>query len=145
MDSRKIKKHQVYMSMAHDIAELATCDRKHVGAVILKDDRLVSGGYNGSISGTPHCDEEGHLMHDDHCKRTIHAEQNAVLHADREELKGATMYVTCRPCIDCFVIIGNSGIDKVNFDEDYEHATDPQVRELADQAEIDLNQIDDLI
>jgi deoxycytidylate deaminase len=53
--------------------------------------------------------------------------------------------VTCRPCIDCFVIIGNSGIDEVIFDEDYDHATDPQVRELADQAEIDLNQIDDLI
>ena len=65
---------EYFMRIAEEVASRATCDRKHVGAVIVRDKSILATGYNGSIRGLPHCDEEGHLMEDGHCVRTIHAE-----------------------------------------------------------------------
>lgn len=145
MGDRKRKKHRVYMNIAHEISTLSTCDRKHVGAVVVKDDRIVSMGYNGAPSGASHCDEKGHLMMEGHCKRTSHAESNAIVYADRWDLKGGLMYVTCKPCIDCFTMIANSGISKVVFEEDYEHELNDEVRKMADEVDLGIVQIDSLI
>ncbi|MCI2033780.1 MAG: deaminase, partial [Lactobacillus sp.] len=68
-----------FMKLATNVAERSTCERATVGAVLVKEHRIIATGYNGSISGDPHCDEAGHLMRDGHCIRTLHAEMNAIL------------------------------------------------------------------
>ena len=69
------------MDIARQVATRATCDRKHVGAVLVRDRTILSTGYNGSIRGMPHCDEVGHMMENGHCVATVHAEANAILQA----------------------------------------------------------------
>src|SRR3989338_7278239 len=70
-----------FMSLARIIASRGTCNRLYTGAVLVKDKRIISTGYNGSPPGLPHCDEVGHLLEDGHCVRTIHGEHNAILQA----------------------------------------------------------------
>ena len=65
-----------FMNIAREVSTRSTCDRKFVGAVIVRDKSILATGYNGSIRGLPHCDEVGHLMEDGHCVRTAHAEAN---------------------------------------------------------------------
>lgn len=110
-----------FMSVAIKIAEMATCDRKHVGAIIVKDKRILSTGYNGSIIGAEHCDDVGHDMEDGHCIRTVHAEANAILQAAKYGIPivGADIYVTASPCWDCFKLIANVGIKKIYYGEFY--------------------------
>ena len=110
-----------FMNIAREVASRATCDRKHVGAVIVRDKTILSTGYNGSIRGLPHCDEDGHMMEDGHCVRTIHAEANAVIQAAKNgtRIDGAGIYVTASPCWQCFKMIGNAGIGRIVFGEFY--------------------------
>ena len=70
-----------FMNIGQEVASRSTCPRKHVGAVVVRDKRLLSTGYNGSLRGLPHCDEVGCLMEDGHCIATVHAEANAILQA----------------------------------------------------------------
>lgn len=110
---------EYFMRAAYLIAQRATCDRKHVGAVIVSpDNRIVSSGYNGAPSGMPSCDDAGHELSDGHCIRTLHAEDNAIAFAGRSAM-GCTLYVTVIPCYDCAKRIVNVGIDKVVYDEFY--------------------------
>lgn len=110
-----------FMKIALVVAERATCDRKHVGAVIVKNNRLLASGYNGSISGRPHCDDVGHEMQDGHCVRTVHAEANAIAQAAKFgiSIDGADIYVTSSPCWNCFKLIANSGIKRIFYHEFY--------------------------
>ncbi|WP_438017318.1 dCMP deaminase family protein [Sorangium sp. So ce315] len=112
---------EYFMRIAEVVASRATCDRKHVGAVIVRDKSILATGYNGSIRGLPHCDEEGHLIEDGHCVRTIHAEANAIIQAARNGVRidGATVYVTASPCWGCFKMIANAGLSRVVFGEFY--------------------------
>ncbi|WP_437278714.1 dCMP deaminase family protein [Sorangium sp. So ce375] len=112
---------EYFMRIAEVVASRATCDRKHVGAVIVREKSILATGYNGSIRGLPHCDEEGHLIEDGHCVRTIHAEANAIIQAARNGVRidGATVYVTASPCWGCFKMIANAGISRVVFGEFY--------------------------
>lgn len=113
---------EYFMSIVKEAAKRSTCDRKNVGAVIVKDNRIIATGYNGSPRGAPHCDEAGHLLKSidgrDSCVRTIHAEVNAITHA-REDLNGATLFVTAFPCFECSKLIINAGIVKIYYDEYY--------------------------
>jgi dCMP deaminase len=128
---------EYFMNIAKVIATRATCDRKHVGAVIVRDRTILSTGYNGSIRGTPHCDEIGHMMEDGHCVRTIHAEINAVIQAAKNgtAIEGATIYVSASPCWNCFKAIGNAGIRRVVFGEFYR---DNRIFEVAKTLDIEL-------
>ena len=72
---------QYFMGIAHQAATRATCPRKHVGAVIVRDRTVLSTGYNGSVRGLPHCEDVGCVMEDGHCVTTVHAEANAILQA----------------------------------------------------------------
>ena len=87
---------------------------------------ILATGYNGSIRGLPHCDEEGHLMEDGHCVRTVHAEANAIVQAARNgsRIEGAAIYVTASPCWGCFRLIANAGLVRIHFGEFYREATD---------------------
>lgn len=112
---------EYFMAIAVQVATRATCDRKHVGAVLARDRSILATGYNGSIRGLPHCDEVGHMMEDGHCTRTIHAEANAIVQAARNGVRidGAAIYVTASPCWGCFKMIANSGVMRVAYGEFY--------------------------
>ena len=75
---------QYFMNIAQVVATRSTCPRKFVGAVIVRDRTILSTGYNGSIRGMPHCTDVGHMMENDHCVATIHAEANAIIQAAQE-------------------------------------------------------------
>lgn len=105
------------MRIARDVATRATCPRRHVGAVVVRDKRILSTGYNGSPPGQKHCDEVGCLMEDGRCIRTLHAEQNAIIQAALHGVstEGATLYSTCRPCHVCARMVVGAGINRVVF------------------------------
>lgn len=96
-----------------------TCDRLRTACVIVKNNRLVGAGYNGSPRGTRHCDDIGHLMIENHCERTLHGEENAVINTQRPDLEGATAYIIATPCIRCAKLLVNSGIKEVYYLGEY--------------------------
>lgn len=112
---------EYFMNIAKEVATRSTCDRKFVGSVIVRDRSILATGYNGSIRGLGHCDDEGHLMEDGHCVRTVHAEANAIVQAARNGVRidGADIYVTASPCWGCFRLIANAGIVRIVFGEFY--------------------------
>ena len=130
---------EYFMNIAREVATRATCNRKHVGAVIVRDRSILATGYNGSIGGLPHCDEEGHLMEDGHCIRTIHAEANAVIQAARNGVRidGGMIYVTASPCFGCFKMIANAGIRRIVYGEFYR---DQKIFDFAQRLGIELVQ-----
>ncbi len=131
-----------FMGIALEVTTRATCDRKHVGAVIVRDKCILATGYNGSIRGQPHCDDDGHLMEDGHCCRTVHAEANAIIQAARNGVRidKATIYTTASPCWPCFMLIANAGIVRIVFGEAYraEDSGPKRVIQVAKSAGIEL-------
>ncbi|MCZ6600405.1 MAG: cytidine/deoxycytidylate deaminase family protein [Acidobacteria bacterium] len=121
MTSRRIGWHDYFMNIARQAATRSTCDRKNVGAVIVRDRTILSTGYNGSIRGMPHCDEVGHLMEGGHCIATIHAETNAILQAAKNgvNINQAEIYTTASPCWNCFKMVVNAGIRRIYYGEFY--------------------------
>ena len=128
---------QYFMNIAKEAATRSTCDRKHVGAVIVRDKTILSTGYNGSVRGMPHCDEVGHLMEEGHCVATIHAEANAVLQAAKNgvRIEGAEVYITASPCWNCFKMLANTGIKKIYYGEFYR---DERIFDVAKRLGIEL-------
>jgi dCMP deaminase len=128
---------EYFMEIAKVVSTRATCDRKHVGAVLVRDRAILSCGYNGSISGMPHCDEVGHMMENGHCIATIHAEANAIMQAAKNgtSTDKATMYVTASPCWSCFKLAANAGIVRIVFGEFYH---DERIFDAAKQIGIEL-------
>ncbi|MEW6638380.1 MAG: cytidine/deoxycytidylate deaminase family protein [Actinomycetota bacterium] len=125
---------EYFMSIAHEVATRSTCPRLAVGAVIVRDRRILTTGYNGSPSGMPHCDEVGCLIRvvdgRESCQRTLHAEQNAIIQAAYHgvSVDGATIYSTHQPCLMCVKMIMNAGIEEVRYAGGY---PDPLAMELA--------------
>ena len=132
---------EYFSQIAQLIAARATCSRKHVGAVIVRDKEILATGYNGSMAGTPHCDEVGHLIEDNHCVRTIHAEINAIAQAAKHgvNILGSTIYITTRPCWNCFKVIVNSGIKRIYYLESYRD--DPKIEEALEFLDIKMTWI----
>ncbi|WP_340163339.1 deoxycytidylate deaminase [Bacillus licheniformis] len=113
-----------FMGLAEQASKMATCDRLHVGCVLVKDKRVISTGFNGSVSGHPHCDEIGHLYNEERrCIRTVHAEQNAIIDCAKRGVstKGAAAYVTHEPCEHCTRALAQAGITKVLFKHTYQN------------------------
>ena len=116
----------IYMELAVNLAKRSHCIKRHVGAVLAKDTRIISIGYNGPPAGTHNCDEE---WPEEGCPRdskggcslAIHAEQNALLYAvkNKTTVEGATMYVTLAPCLACSRIIYTMGVIKVVYLKSY--------------------------
>ena len=104
-----------------EIAKLSSvrspCSRLQVGCVIVKDNRMISMGYNGFLSGCPHQS----IVVDDHEQATIHAEMNAITDAAKRgvSLSGSVAYVTHYPCLNCFKALASSGIRRIVYDKDY--------------------------
>ena len=122
---------EYFMKQCDLVASRATCDRKHVGAVIVRDRRILVTGYNGSLSSLPHCDEVGHMMDNNHCVRTVHAEVNAVAQAAKVGigLFGATLYCNTFPCWDCFKVVVTAGIIEIIYDDEYSMVAKDKIAE----------------
>ena len=116
----------IYMELAINMAKRSHCIKKHVGAVLTKDTRIISVGYNGPPAKTHNCDQdwpETGCSRDSKgsCSLAIHAEQNAILYAMKNDtrVKGSTLYVTLAPCLACSRIILSVGISKVIYLNSY--------------------------
>ncbi|MEQ8925848.1 MAG: dCMP deaminase family protein [Fulvivirga sp.] len=116
----------IYMELAVNLAKRSHCIKRHVGAVLTKETRIISIGYNGPPSGTHNCDDEWPEQgcprdSKGGCSLAIHAEQNALLYAvkNKTEVTGATMYVTLAPCLACSRIIYTMGVKKVIYLKSY--------------------------
>ncbi len=136
---------EYFMQIALMVATRSTCLRRQVGAVIVKEKRILATGYNGAPRDLPHCEEVGCLREkmgipsgerQEIC-RGLHAEQNAIIQAalHRTGIKDAVLYTTLEPCITCSKMIINAGIKKIFFKEDY---PDSLGREMLTEAKIEL-------
>jgi len=119
--SPRIPREALLMSIARLTQRRGTCPRRQVGAVIARESRIVSTGYNGVASGEHHCTQLGCIMDNGVCTRAIHAEMNAIAYAARWGMcvEGTTLYTTCCPCLNCAKLIVASGIKEVIYAEQY--------------------------
>lgn len=128
------RKADVFRDIAEQFARLSTCERGQVGAVIVRDSRIISTGYNGAPAGMPHCTEVGCLLVEvppipnqkpyavpTGCQRSIHAEANALMYAARYgvSVNGASMFCTHGPCLACAQLMIAAGIAHVLYDVPY--------------------------
>ena len=115
------------MSIAKIVATRSTCDRLRAGAVLVKNRRIISTGYNGAPPGLPHCDgAEGHLMVEGHCVRTVHGEENCILQAavlGGVSTEGSTLYTTYTPCYHCFKKLAVAGVKRIVAGKVYRDST----------------------
>lgn len=105
-----------FMRIAHLVAQRATCRKRMVGSVLVRDKRILSTGYNGSLSGQPHCMDVGCEIQNGKCIRTVHSETNAILQS-AVPTKGSTLYCTYLPCRVCFKLLATAGVVKIIYDE----------------------------
>lgn len=113
-----------FMEIADRVKDRSTCPRRQVGALVVKDKRIKGTGYNGSPPGLPHCTEVGCYEVSGRCKRTIHAEINAILECTPDQRSGATIYITDQPCFECTKVIIASGISRVLYRNPYDNDVD---------------------
>ncbi|OPY59680.1 MAG: tRNA-specific adenosine deaminase [Pelotomaculum sp. PtaU1.Bin035] len=136
---------QYFMDITRVVAKRSTCLRRQVGAVLVKDRRILASGYNGAPAGLKHCLETGCLRErmgvpsgerHELC-RGLHAEQNAVIQAavHGTAIKGSVCYVTHQPCLLCAKIMINAGVEKVIFQGDY---PDPLAQEIFEEAGVEI-------
>lgn len=125
---------QYFMAQSHLLSLRSTCTRLAVGATIVRDKRMIAGGYNGSIAGGEHCTEKGCYVIDGHCARTIHAEMNAILQCAKfgVQTEGSEIYVTHFPCLNCTKAIIQAGIKSLYYAQSYKNH--PYAVELLEQA-----------
>jgi dCMP deaminase len=110
--------------------------------VIVRDRTILSTGYNGSIRGMPHCDDIGHMIENDHCVATVHAEANAIIQAAKNGVRidGAEIYTTASPCWNCFKLIANAGIGVIYYGEFYRDERSIEVAARIGVKLVDLTQ-----
>ncbi len=133
---------QYFMAQSHLLALRSTCERLMVGATIVRDKRIIAGGYNGSVSGSDHCIDEGCYVIDNHCVRTVHAEINALLQCAKFGVatSNAEIYVTHFPCLQCTKSIIQAGIKAVYYAADYKNH--PYAMELFKQAGVSTEKVE---
>lgn len=132
---------QYFMAQSHLLALRSTCTRLMVGATIVRDKRIIAGGYNGSVSGDVHCIDEGCYVIDGHCVRTVHAEANALLQCAKFGVPtdGADVYVTHFPCLQCTKQLIQSGIKNLFYAEDYKNH--PYAVQLFEEAGVQTQKV----
>lgn len=115
-------RHEWFLDIADKVAHRATCLRAKHGALLVRDDRIIATGFNGSVRKQPHCTEAGCLMENGHCVRTIHAEENAILQCARFGIStiGADLYVTGTPCARCRARLRQVGIRYIIYRNHYD-------------------------
>ncbi|MFA4858488.1 MAG: cytidine/deoxycytidylate deaminase family protein [Candidatus Margulisiibacteriota bacterium] len=139
---------QYFLKITEDVSERATCVKRQVGAIIVKNNRILSTGYNGAPKGMPHCGEVGCLRKEmlvpsgqrhELC-RGLHAEQNAIIQAAVHgvSIDGGTMYCNYQPCAICVKMILNAGIKKLVYSGGY---PDELAQELMKTSKLEVTKI----
>jgi dCMP deaminase len=172
MARKRISRDDMFTQIVQVVAQRSTCLRSQVGALIVKDGRIISMGYNGPVSGIPECkeipsfeelvtdpnyndrpvsqvihelEEDPLLCEGPGCTRSLHAETNAIAFAARAgvSVEGCTLYCSMSPCINCAKVIVNSGIKEVKFLEKYRNEDGIKLLERAGIAVVDLGGTED--
>ena len=142
-----------FMDIAYMAASRATCPRRHVGAILVKEKKILGTAYNGAPAGVADCYEAGCILSQTweeldgkrvqktHCIRPIHAEQNLLLFTDREDRQNATVYVTDQPCWTCTNMLANSGIGEIVYRRE-SRKDQEQVEQVLRQKGIVLRQLE---
>ena len=136
---------EYFMAIARMVAKRSTCLRRQVGAILVKERRILSTGYNGAPAGLRHCEEVGCIRADTSVPsgerhelcRGLHAEQNAIIHAAYHgtSIEGATLYCTNKPCVICSKMIINAGIIKILYEAGYD---DPLADQMLEETGIEI-------
>lgn len=140
MEKRQLKFDKAYLRMAREWGKLSYCDRKQVGAIMVKDRMIISDGYNGTPTGFENvCEDDGGLTK----WYVLHAEANAItkVAGSTQSCEGATLYITLSPCRECSKLIHQSGIKRVVYERAYKDDTGLKFLE---KAGVDICQIQDL-
>ncbi len=139
---------QNFINIAHELSTASKCVSKQVGAVIVKNGRILSTGYNGTPSGFTNCNDHwnGEYTKDHHeWSKTyeIHAEMNAIIWAAREgiSIDGATIYVTLEPCSECSKNLIASGIKRIVYDRAYEYTHSDTISKFIKENGVKIEQI----
>lgn len=131
-----------FSAITRAVGTRATCSRKAVGAILVKNKLILATGYNGAPAGLRHCDHRGGKdLLGGHCARSTHAEQNAIVQAARHgiSIEGATLYCSNNPCLGCAKLLINAGIKRIVYQEAY---PDPLAFELLNEAGVTVEQSD---
>jgi len=141
MADKRIPWDQYFMAQSLLLSLRSTCTRLEVGASLVKDRRIIAGGYNGSVSGDKHCIDEGCYLVDGHCIRTIHAEMNALLQCAKLGIstEGAEIYVTHFPCLQCTKALLQAGVKTIHYLNNYHN--DSYALELIQQVGGSVHQV----
>lgn len=139
---KRINWEQYFMFQAEIISLRATCERLKVGAVIVRENRIIASGYNGSVSDGAHCIDDGCKLVNNHCVRTVHAEANAILQCAKFGVatQDTVLYVTHFPCLICTKQIIQAGIKKMYYQADYRN--DEIAVELFKEADIEIIKVE---
>lgn len=139
--SNRIPWDQYFMSQSLVLSLRSTCTRLTVGATIVRDKRIISGGYNGSVSGDTHCIDEGCYVENGHCIRTIHAEANALIQCAKfgADTEGAEVYITHFPCLHCTKMLIQAGIKEIHYLHDYRNH--PYAVKLLEQTNVRTHKV----
>jgi dCMP deaminase len=137
MSKKQLKYDQAYMRMAKEWGKLSYCERKKVGALIVKDRMIISDGFNGSPTGFENCceDEQGNTKW-----YVLHAEANAIskVASSTQSCKNSTLYITLSPCKECSKLIHQSGIKRIVYAEKYK---DTSGLEFLEKAGVELTHL----
>lgn len=141
MNKERIAWDQYFMLQAILLSTRSTCNRLSVGSVLVRDKRIIAGGYNGSVAKDDHCIDKGCYLVNGHCVRTIHAEMNAILQCAKfgEITNDSEIYVTDFPCLQCTKMIVQAGVKKINYLRNYNN--DEYALRLLEKMKIEINQI----
>lgn len=140
IDTKQLKFDKAYLRMANEWGKLSHCNRRQVGAIIVKDRMIISDGYNGTPSGFENnCEDQAGITK----WYVLHAEANAILKvaASTQSCKGATLYITLSPCKDCSKLIHQAGIKRVVYQKQYK---DDSGLLFLQKASVELTHISDL-
>lgn len=131
--SSRISWDEYFIKLCNFVAERSTCSRRHVGAVLTRDNRVLATGYNGALSGQPHCEEVNHEMEDNHCTVAVHGEINVIALAARMGIptEGTKLYINTHPCWPCFQVIIAAGIKEVVYEDEYNSRYYDKVKRVA--------------
>lgn len=140
IDQKQLKFDKAYLRIAREWGKLSHCERKKVGALIVKDRMIISDGYNGTPSGFENpCEDDAHITK----WYVLHAEANAILKVagSTQSCRGATLYITMSPCKECSKLIHQSGIERVVFQKSYK---DDAGLAFLERAGVEIQQVQNL-
>ncbi|HLR54664.1 MAG TPA: ComE operon protein 2 [Pseudogracilibacillus sp.] len=137
----RISWEQYFMAQAQVVALRSTCTRLMVGAIIVRENRIISSGYNGSVADGDHCIDNGCYLVDGHCVRTVHAEANAILQCAKfgVETNNTVLYVTHFPCLQCTKQLIQAGIKKIYYEKDYRNHE--LAIQLLQESQVEIEQV----